>query len=41
MPTTVTVNTSDGEMGLYDAEPEGSARSAVMVIQEAFGEESS
>jgi carboxymethylenebutenolidase len=37
MPTTVTVNTSDGEMGLYDAEPEGSARSAVMVIQEAFG----
>ena len=37
MATTVSVNTVDGEMALYDAEPEGSARAAVMVIQEAFG----
>jgi carboxymethylenebutenolidase len=37
MATTVSVNTVDGEMALYDAEPEGSARAAVVVIQEAFG----
>jgi carboxymethylenebutenolidase len=35
--TTVTVNTGDGDMGLYDAEQEGSAGAAVIVIQEAFG----
>ena len=37
MPKTVTVETADGEMGLYDAEPEGEASGAVVVIQEAFG----
>jgi carboxymethylenebutenolidase len=31
------VNTSDGEMALYDAEPDGNPRGAVVVIQEAFG----
>jgi carboxymethylenebutenolidase len=35
--TTVTVNTRDGEMRVYDAEPEGSPGAAVIVIQEAFG----
>ena len=35
--TTVTVATADGAMGLYDAEPEGEARGAVVVAQEAFG----
>lgn len=37
MGTTLTVETSDGEMGLYDAEPRGAARGAVIVLQEAFG----
>jgi carboxymethylenebutenolidase len=37
MATTVSLNTVDGEMALYDAEPERSARAAVVVIQEAFG----
>jgi carboxymethylenebutenolidase len=37
MPTTATVSTRDGDMGLFDAEPEGPARGAVIVIQEAFG----
>lgn len=37
MPETVTVTTPDGEMGLYDAPPEGDARAAVIVVQEAFG----
>ena|SRR5439155_6435252 len=37
MPQTVSVESADGPMGLYDAEPEGAARAAVMVIQEAFG----
>jgi len=37
MATTVTVTTADGDMGLYDAEPDGEARAAVVVIQEAFG----
>src|SRR5580704_8179267 len=37
MPKTETLETSDGEMGLYDAEPEGTAKGAVVVIQEAFG----
>jgi carboxymethylenebutenolidase len=35
--TTVNVATGDGEMGLYDAEPQGAARGAVLVLQEAFG----
>jgi carboxymethylenebutenolidase len=37
MPTTVTLKTPDGDMGLYDAEPEGEPRGAVIVAQEAFG----
>jgi carboxymethylenebutenolidase len=37
MATTTTVNTAEGEMALYDAEPEGRERGAVVVIQEAFG----
>jgi carboxymethylenebutenolidase len=37
MPQTVTLTTPDGEMGLYDAEPDGRAKGAVIVIQEAFG----
>jgi carboxymethylenebutenolidase len=37
MPRTVELHTPDGEMGLYDVEPEGPARAAVIVIQEAFG----
>jgi len=37
MATTVTLKTPDGAMGLYDAEPEGEARGAVIVAQEAFG----
>jgi carboxymethylenebutenolidase len=35
--TTVTVSTGDGDIPLYDAEPEGSQGAAVIVIQEAFG----
>lgn len=37
MPTTVTLTTPDGDMGLYDVEPEGEPRAAVIVAQEAFG----
>jgi carboxymethylenebutenolidase len=37
MAQTVTVHTPDGEMGLYDAEPQGEAKGAVIVVQEAFG----
>ncbi len=37
MPSTVTCKTPDGDMALYDAEPEGEARAAVIVAQEAFG----
>jgi carboxymethylenebutenolidase len=37
MATTVTLKTPDGDMGLYDAEPEGEATAAVIVAQEAFG----
>jgi carboxymethylenebutenolidase len=33
----VTLKTADGDMGLYDAPPEGKARAAVIVVQEAFG----
>ena len=31
------LDTPDGEMALYEAEPEGPARAAVVVLQEAFG----
>ena len=37
MAKTVTLTTADGDMGLYDVEPEGAARGAVVVVQEAFG----
>jgi len=39
MPETqsVQVETADGAMRLYEAKPEGDARGAVIVIQEAFG----
>jgi len=37
MATTVTLTTPDGDMDLYDAEPAGEARAAVIVVQEAFG----
>ena len=37
MARTVTANGAEGAMDLYDAEPAGSARGAVIVIQEAFG----
>ena len=39
MPATqsVEVQTADGAMRLYEAKPEGDARGAVVVIQEAFG----
>ena len=37
MATTVMLTTADGDMALYDAEPEGEARAAVIVFQEAFG----
>ena len=37
MSTTVTVSTPEGDMPLYDAEPEGTPGAAVIVIQEAFG----
>jgi carboxymethylenebutenolidase len=34
---TVTLDTRDGAMDLYEAEPDGEPRGAVIVIQEAFG----
>ena len=37
MAKTVHVRTADDEMGIYDAEPDGAALGAVVVIQEAFG----
>lgn len=37
MGATLTVETADGEMDLYEAEPRGSGRGAVVVVQEAFG----
>ena len=37
MAHTVKVSTRDGEMAVYDAEPEGTTLGAVVVIQEAFG----
>ena len=37
MPKTVTLKTPDGDMGLYDVEPDEEPRAAVIVAQEAFG----
>jgi carboxymethylenebutenolidase len=37
MAKTVTVDTADGPMSLYDAEPDTTPRGAVVVVQEAFG----
>src|ERR1700733_9101466 len=37
MPETLFVDLEGEEMALYDAEPDGLARGAVIVIQEAFG----
>jgi carboxymethylenebutenolidase len=37
MATTVHLATSDGAMALYDTEPDGPPRGAVVVLQEAFG----
>jgi carboxymethylenebutenolidase len=37
MATTVTVTTEDGDMAVYDVAPPDAARSAVVVLQEAFG----
>jgi carboxymethylenebutenolidase len=34
---TIDVQTADGPMALYDATPDGDAKGAVIVIQEAFG----
>jgi carboxymethylenebutenolidase len=33
----VMLSTADGEMAVYDAEPDSEARSAIVVVQEAFG----
>jgi carboxymethylenebutenolidase len=35
--TTITLETPDGSMPAYDAAPAGTARGAVVVVQEAFG----
>jgi carboxymethylenebutenolidase len=37
MPETLTVQSTGGAMGLYEAKPPGAAKGAVIVIQEAFG----
>jgi len=37
MPETLTVESTGGAMGLYEAKPQGAPRGAVIVIQEAFG----
>ena len=34
---TIELDTTDGPMSLYEARPEGEARGAVIVVQEAFG----
>ena len=34
---TIELSTTDGPMALYEARPDGDARGAVIVIQEAFG----
>ena len=35
--TTVTVSTPDGDMECYEVTPDGDARGAIIVVQEAFG----
>jgi len=37
MPQTVNIKSGDTTMNLYDAEPNGPARGAIIVLQEAFG----
>ncbi len=37
MPETLSLESTGGAMKLYEAKPEGAARGAVIVIQEAFG----
>jgi carboxymethylenebutenolidase len=37
MAQTLKVESSGGSMGLYEAEPAGAARGAIIVLQEAFG----
>jgi carboxymethylenebutenolidase len=37
MAQTVNLESSGSTMGLYEAEPEGTARGAILVLQEAFG----
>ena len=37
MAQTLDVQSSGGSMGLYEAEPDGAARGAIVVVQEAFG----
>jgi carboxymethylenebutenolidase len=37
MTSTISVEVADTTMGLYEARPDGDARGAVVVIQEAFG----
>jgi carboxymethylenebutenolidase len=37
MAQTVTIDSAGSAMNLYDAEPDGTARGAVIVVQEAFG----
>jgi carboxymethylenebutenolidase len=37
MPQTVNIESTGATMGLYDAEPKGAARGAIVVLQEAFG----
>ena len=39
MPTTteITIDTDDGPMGVFEAVPDGTAKGAVIVVQEAFG----
>lgn len=37
MTTTVMLNSRDGQMPVFDAQPEAAARGAVVVVQEAFG----
>jgi carboxymethylenebutenolidase len=37
MPTTIEINNAGSQMKVYDAAPDGDARGAVVVVQEAFG----
>ena len=40
MAQAVTIDNAGSAMRLYDSEPDGEARAAVIVIQEAFGRRS-